>query len=52
MTHFTVLEVNEGSEKKEADAYIAVYAKGGQAIAEFPNQDQALDKAFDLCPEG
>ncbi len=52
MTHFTVLEVNEGSEKKEADAYIAVYARGGQTVGEFPSQEQALDKAFDLCPEG
>jgi len=51
-THYTVLEVNAETEKREADAYIAVYARGGQAIAEFPTQEQALDKAFDLCPEG
>ena len=52
LTHYTVLEVNAGTEKREADAYIAVYARGGQAIAEFASQEQALDKAFDLCPEG
>lgn len=52
LTHYTVLEVNAGTEKREADAYIAVYARGGQAIAEFATQEQALDKAFDLCPEG
>lgn len=52
LTHFTVLGVNEGSEKTEAEAYIARYAPGGRMIAEFPNQEQALDKAFVLCPEG
>jgi hypothetical protein len=51
-TNFTVLDVNDGAEKREAEAYIAAYAKGGQTVAEFPNQAQALDKAFELCPEG
>ena len=51
-TNFTVLDVNEGAEKREAEAYIAAYAKGGQTVAEFPNQAQALDRAFELCPEG
>lgn len=50
--NYTVLDVNEGAEKRETDAYISAYAKGGQAIAEFGNQAQALDKAFELCPEG
>lgn len=50
--NYTVLDVNEGSEKRETEAYIAAYAKEGQAIAEFGNQSQALDKAFELCPEG
>jgi hypothetical protein len=51
MTNFTVLDVNEGSEKREAETYISAYAKGGAQVAEFSNQTQALDKAFDLCPE-
>jgi Mannosyl-glycoprotein endo-beta-N-acetylglucosaminidase len=50
--NYTVLDVNEGSEKKEADAYITAYAKGGETVGEFSNQTQALDKAFELCPEG
>lgn len=49
--NYTVLDVNEGKEKDQADAYIAAYAKGGQMVGEFPNQTQALDKAFELCPE-
>ena len=50
--NYTVLDVNEGAEKREAEAYIAAYARGGQAVGEFPNQSSALDKAFELCPEG
>lgn len=51
-TNYTVLDVNEGSEKREAEAYIAAYAKGGQTVGEYPTSNQALDKAFELCPEG
>ncbi|CAN0505553.1 unnamed protein product, partial [Phaeothamnion confervicola] len=29
-TNFTVLDVNEGQEAREVEAYIAAYAKGGQ----------------------
>lgn len=50
-TDYTVLDVNEGAEKREAEAYIAAYAKGGEVEAEFASQTQALDKAFELCPE-
>lgn len=50
--NYTVLDVNEGSEKREADAYIAAYAKGGVKVGEFSNPSQALDKAFELCPDG
>ncbi len=51
-TDYTVLDVNEGAEKREAEAYIAAYAKGGEVEAEFQSQTLALDKAFELCPEG
>jgi hypothetical protein len=51
MTNYTVLDVNDGTEKREADTYILAYAKGGVQVAEFASQTQALDKAFDLCPE-
>jgi Mannosyl-glycoprotein endo-beta-N-acetylglucosaminidase len=50
--NFTVLDVNEGTEQREADAYIAAYAKGGQKVGDFTSTTQALDKAFELCPEG
>jgi len=50
--NYTVLDVNEGTEKREADAYINAYAKGGQQVGVFQSQPQALEKAFELCPEG
>jgi hypothetical protein len=50
--NYTVLDVNEGSEARETEAYVAAYAKGSKSIGEFKNQTLALDKAFELCPEG
>jgi hypothetical protein len=52
VVNYTVLDVNEGAEKREADAFISAYAKEGAVTGEYGNQSQALDKAFELCPEG
>lgn len=52
VTNYTVLDVNAGKEKREAEAYIAAYAKGGETLEEFASASAALDKAFKLCPEG
>jgi len=52
VVNYTVLDVNEGAEKREAEAFIAAYAKEGAVAGEYGNQSQALDKAFELCPEG
>jgi hypothetical protein len=52
VVNFTVLDVNAGSETREAEAFIAAYAKNGSIAGEYANQAQALDKAFELCPEG
>jgi hypothetical protein len=51
-TNYTVLDVNDPTENREVDAYIAAYAKGGEKLDAFPSQAKALDKAFELCPEG
>ncbi len=51
-TNYTVLDVTDTNEKREVDAYIAAYAKGGEKLASFPSQNKALLKAFELCPEG
>jgi len=50
--NYTVLDVTEANEKREVDAYIAAYAKGGERVGSFPTQTKALHKAFELCPEG
>jgi hypothetical protein len=52
VVNFTVLDVNEGAETREAEAFISAYAKNGKIAGEYPTQAQALDKAFELCPEG
>lgn len=52
LINYTVLDVNEGAERRETAAYIAAYAKGGELVGEFTSQNQALDKAFKLCPDG
>jgi hypothetical protein len=52
VVNYTVLDVNDGAEKREADAFISAYAKDGTIAGEFVSQTQALDKAFELCPEG
>jgi len=52
VVNYTVLDVNEGAESREADAFISAYAKEGSIAGEFGSQTQALDKAFELCPEG
>lgn len=52
VVNFTVLDVNAGQEKREAASYIGAFAKGGTIAYEFPTQAKALEKAFDLCPEG
>jgi hypothetical protein len=52
VVNFTVLDVNSGQEVREAEAFIAAYAKNGKIAGEYTNQAQALDKAFELCPEG
>ncbi len=52
VANFTVLDVNEGQEAREAEAFIAAYAKGGKVAGQFNTQNLALDKAFELCPEG
>ena len=52
VVNYTVLDVNEGAEKREADAFISAYAKEGAIAGEYGSQAVALDKAFELCPEG
>src|SRR5262245_4866429 len=52
VVNYTVLDVNEGSEAREAEAFISAYAKNRAIAGQFGSQAQALEKAFELCPEG
>lgn len=52
VVNFTVLDVNDGTENREVEAFISAYAKNGRVAGEYGSQAQALDKAFELCPEG
>lgn len=50
LTRYTALAVHEGKEKAQAKAFIDAYAKGGRTIGQFGSQNEALSKAFQLCP--
>ena len=52
VVNYTVLDVNEGAESREAEAFISAYAKNGAIAGQLGSQAQALEKAFELCPEG
>ncbi|MDX2157660.1 MAG: glucosaminidase domain-containing protein [Hyphomicrobiaceae bacterium] len=48
--HYTALQVVDGREQGLADTFIRSHAPGGEALAQFPNRETALSRAFDLCP--
>ena len=49
-TNYTVLQVDEGLEQPQADAFIKVHAPNGRTIARFPSPEPAFVRAFELCP--
>ena len=51
IVNYTVLDVNEGTEDKEAQAYISAYARGGAVDGRYDSNGAAMDRAFELCPE-
>ncbi|MGD9829365.1 MAG: hypothetical protein AB7U66_11600 [Hyphomicrobiaceae bacterium] len=52
VVNYTVLDVNEGAEERETKAFIEAYARGGALLARYKEQAKAMQKAFELCPEG
>jgi hypothetical protein len=48
--NYTVLQVDAALERPQVDAFIGAYARGGETIARFPTQTEALTRAFGLCP--
>jgi Mannosyl-glycoprotein endo-beta-N-acetylglucosaminidase len=47
----TALTVQEGKEDAQAAAFISTHATGGRSLGTFGTADEALVKAFELCPE-
>ena len=52
VVNYTVLDVNEGAEKREADAFIAAYAKDGKIAGEFGNQIAGARQGLRALPRG
>jgi hypothetical protein len=47
---YTVLDVEKGREQPQADLFIRAHAAGGEAIGWFASREQAVSRAFQLCP--
>jgi hypothetical protein len=47
---YTVLQVEAGLEQPQIDAFLKTHAPNGRAIARFASREQALARAFELCP--
>jgi hypothetical protein len=48
--NYTVLQVVTGQEQPQADAYIKQHAHNGETIGRFGSRDEAMTRAFELCP--
>lgn len=48
--NYTVLQVDEGLEQSQADAFIRTHMPNGRTIARFASRESALARAFELCP--
>ena len=50
--NYTVLDVTEANEKREVDAYIAAYAKGGEKVGSVPDPDEGAQQSLRALPRG
>ena len=50
VVNYTVLDVNDGAEKREADAFIAAYAKDGTIAGEFASQNAGARQGLRALP--
>jgi hypothetical protein len=48
--NYTVLQVVAGQEQPQADAYMKEHARNGETIGRFGSRDEAMTRAFELCP--
>ena len=49
--NYTVLQVEEGQEQPQADAFIRAHMPNGRTIARFATPEPAFMRAFELCPD-
>ena len=50
--NYTVLDVNEANREARGRRLHRGLRQGRREARRFPSQTKALDKAFELCPEG
>jgi Mannosyl-glycoprotein endo-beta-N-acetylglucosaminidase len=48
--NYTVLQVEEALEQPQADAFMKAHTPNGQTIARFGSREEAVARAFQLCP--
>ena len=47
--NYTVLQVDEGFEQSQTDAFIKMYMPNGKTIARYASRESAVARAFELC---
>jgi hypothetical protein len=52
LASYTALEVSSADAEAQTLAFVSAYAKGGIKIGEFGSREDALARAFELCPQG
>lgn len=52
LASYTALEVSSSDAEAQTLAFISAYAKGGIKVGEFGSREDALARAFELCPQG
>jgi hypothetical protein len=48
--NYTVLQVDENLEQSQTEAFIRTYMPNGKTIARYASRENALARAFELCP--
>ncbi len=52
IVEYTALRVLDGFERSMAESYLKTHAPDGRLLGEFPSNEEALAKAYELCPSG
>jgi hypothetical protein len=52
VVEYTALRVLDGFERSMADSFLRTHAPDGALLGEFPTSQEALARAYELCPSG